>query len=69
MIALSIDEAISILMQHRLDAKYGGDTCLVISLDNSDIEEVNVYDLCLQQDKDGAVVEVRGKLQMCPDLI
>ena len=56
---ITIDEAIGMLSDMREWSKLGGNTCLVLSLTDSGLPDVDVDDLALTQDNVGAVVEVR----------
>lgn len=59
---MTIDEAVRKLLTIRETAKFGGDTCLSICLDESEIETCNVQDIVYEPDDDGALVMVHGML-------
>lgn len=59
---MTVDEAIKKLKKIRRKSIFGGNTCLAICLDESEIETCNVQRIKLDSDHGGAVVLVRGKI-------
>lgn len=56
---VTVDDAIQLLQEAKRTARLGGDTCLVLSLSGSGIENAAVNELAVVNDDDGSVVEVR----------
>jgi hypothetical protein len=59
---VTLDMALAKIQQAIKDSPLGGDTVLVLSLTGSGLPDVNVTDLQLVKDDDGAVMEVRAIL-------
>lgn len=56
---VTIDEAIAKLTQAKSESKLGGNTVLTLCLVGSEIEDVEINDIVLVNDQDGALVEVQ----------
>lgn len=59
---MTVDEAIERLVELKYESKLGGDTCLAICLDESEIELTNVHQITYAPDDDGALILVRGRI-------
>lgn len=55
--ALTIDQALKILTEAK--KKMGGDKCLILSLEASELPDVNVNNMEIMFDKDNAYVEIQ----------